>query len=344
MTRWIAALIVSATVAACTATADPVTIVRTDTLRIRDTVRIVDTVSAKRTMYAPVLAAQGLGGESGHLVAMTADAEGALVAGQRGLIQRMDGSVVADLTAYLPNPPTGFGGLFNVVAHQGRVFVFYSTTDSLAVVAELVAGVPQPLITSARYRVQHYGGGLDAAGDYLYAAFGDGQHFQGEGETSGLFGRLVRVHLTTLAVDTIARGLRSPWKIDVAGDSVWIADTGAFLWEEINRVAVTDRSVHLGWPHQEGLHCHVSDCSPYRPPLLTYPTAAFGCSAVVGGVVWRGRYWYTDFCEAWFRSTDGADVYHEFDLPGQVIGFGTVGERLYVLGYQGGRVWEVTLR
>jgi hypothetical protein len=249
--------------------------------------------------------------------------------------------VVHDLAAYLPNPPTAFGGLFNIVAHGGRLFAFYSTTDSLAVVAEILDGAPRPLITSTKYRVQHYGGGLAAEGDHLYAAFGDGQHFQGEGETPGLHGRLVRLSLSTGAVDTLARGLRSPWRIAIHRDSVWIADTGAYLWEEVDRVSVGERSVHLGWPHMEGPHCHVADCSPYRAPILAYPTAAYGCSAVVGGPIWRDRYWFTDFCEAWFRSWDGGDVFLEFDLPGHVVSFGQVGETLYVVGYEGGRVWEV---
>ncbi|MBI2361442.1 MAG: hypothetical protein HYV04_21455 [Deltaproteobacteria bacterium] len=317
-------------------------VIRTDTLLVTDTVVRSDTIRPTRIWYRPVLVAEGHGGISGQLTGITSDSVGILIAEQRGSIERLDGRQVFDLSPYLPKPATYFGGLFNILYHAGRLFAFYSTTDSLAVISEVLRdGSVRPLLRSAKYRVQHYGGGLAAQGDYLYVALGDGQHFQGEGETTGLYGRLLRLDLRTGAMDTIAKGLRSPWRIALQNDSIWIADTGAFLWEEVNRVSVNDRRVHLGWPHMEGNFCRVDDCSSYQRPVYTYPTAAFGCSAIIGGYVWRGRYWFTDFCEAWFRSIGEDGVRHEFDLAGEVTGFGLVGEDLYVIGFQQGRVWKV---
>ena len=68
----------------------------------------------------------------------------------------------------------------------------------------------------------------------------------------------------------------------------------------------------------------------------------FGCTALLGGAVWEGEYWFTDLCEAWIRSTpDGRTITHHFDLPGRISGIRNVDGRLLVLGYDGGKVWEI---
>ena len=97
-----------------------------------------------------------------------------------------------------------------------------------------------------------------------------------------------------------ALGLRNPWRMALAGDSLFIADAGDRLTEEINALDLRNPGDDFGWGIAEGTTCYVSDCSGLTPPLYSYPTGP-NCATVIGGAMYRGRFWFADYCEGWVR-------------------------------------------
>jgi len=110
-----------------------------------------------------------------------------------------------------------------------------------------------------------------------------------------------------------AYGLRNPWRFcfDPPAGTLYIADVGQNLWEEIDVVKADRAGLDYGWNVMEGDHCYRSrDCdrSGRVAPLVEYGHDD-GCS-VTGGFVYRGRrmpdlvghYFYADYCHGWIRS------------------------------------------
>ncbi len=110
-----------------------------------------------------------------------------------------------------------------------------------------------------------------------------------------------------------ATGLRNPFRITFSpGGELFINDTGAQDWEEINKgVAGAD----YGWPVREGrcLRASTTSCPPPGPgftdPYFTYRHAA-GCEAITGGTFapstwpapYGGSYFFGDYvCGSIFR-------------------------------------------
>ncbi|MEL6906541.1 MAG: PQQ-dependent sugar dehydrogenase, partial [Planctomycetota bacterium] len=111
-------------------------------------------------------------------------------------------------------------------------------------------------------------------------------------------------------------GLRHPWKwdIDEVDGSMWIADVGQAVAEEIDYVPPGAMGLNFGWSVLEGTDCfaHSSGCpggveTDCASPALTPPAFEYGHGlgfSVTGGAVYRGslmpevfgRYFFTDFC------------------------------------------------
>jgi len=321
---------------ACTRTVVETELVeRVDTLRVVDTVVVVDTIRDAPPPYEVVLVAEGLGAMSGHLTDAVMTAAGPLVSEQRGLVQALDGSEVWRLSV----PASEFGGLLGLAVLEGTLYAAYSDSLERLTVSDREGRV---VYRSAPYGIKHFGGGLAAHGGRLLLGYGNGVDFTGPGDPR--HGGVVSIDPATLRVDTLAVGLRSPFKLAVWNDTLVVSSSGEFLHEGIYRFGLSSPSVtDFGYPAWEGPVCHVAaPCPPRTPPWYTYPTAAFGCSAVVGGAVWDGLYWFGDFCEGWIR-TLGPDgrVTHRLDLPGRISGLKTLGADLYVIGYDKGRVWRI---
>lgn len=109
--------------------------------------------------------------------------------------------------------------------------------------------------------------------------------------------------------EIVINGVRNPWRFSFdTDDSLWIADVGQNVIEEINHLPADDiDGANLGWSGYEGSEPYL-DGDGRRPedpwmPLFEYSHDGGNCS-VTGGFVYRGTaiedlqgaYLFADFC------------------------------------------------
>ncbi len=153
----------------------------------------------------------------------------------------------------------------------------------------------------------HNGGQLQFGPDgKLYVGMGDG----GSGgdpqnraqNLSERLGKLLTINVSSSRpiVAIAGYGLRNPWRFsfDKSGN-LYIGDVGQSAWEEIDYTPRSSPGLeNYGWNVYEGTHTFESK-SPNDAGKLVMPVAEYshsdGCS-VTGGYVWKGRYYYGDFC------------------------------------------------
>ncbi|WP_082591481.1 sorbosone dehydrogenase family protein [Duganella sp. Root198D2] len=281
-------------------------------------------------------------------------------------------------------------------AQNGRFFIYYTDKFSNIAIDEVkvsanadiadagtlkrIITIPHPTYTN------HYGGMLAFGADgYLYAGTGDGG---GAGDPGGnaqnldsLLGKLLRLKVDDVVAplynvpsdnpfvgqagkrgEIWAYGLRNPWRFafDSATASLYVADVGQELREEVNVVPAGLKPANYGWNIMEGGSCYnAATCSQQglTLPVFDYQHGANnanGCS-ITGGFVYRGtalpelagRYLYSDYCKGFLKSflyTNGA-VSDSKDWAvgdiGQVPGFGqdAAGE-LYITSANG-KVYQI---
>ena len=244
-------------------------------------------------------------------------------------------------------------------AANGQVFVCYDANNGSSgvdtVLARLTRLASDPYVLDAAsfseiLRVpqdgrSHGGGALrfDASG-MLILGIGDGQPggdpFCRAQDPSNFLGSMLRIDVdgaapygipddnpfvgvAGYAPETLHFGLRNPWKwdIDDVTGSMWIADVGQFMNEEVNHIPAGTVGLNFGWSVLEGTDCFAHphfcpsgiavDCddSSLTPPVFEYDRS-LGCS-VTGATVYRGamipeldgRYLFTDFCSKRVWST-----------------------------------------
>ena len=153
----------------------------------------------------------------------------------------------------------------------------------------------------------HNGGQLQFGPDgRLYVGMGDG----GSGgdpenraqDLSTRLGKLLKIDVNsrTAGVSIAGYGLRNPWRFsfDKSGN-LYIGDVGQGDWEEVDYTPRSSPGVeNYGWDVYEGTH-QFETKSPNSAGHLVMPVAEYshssGCS-ISGGYVWKGRYYYGDFC------------------------------------------------
>jgi glucose/arabinose dehydrogenase len=235
----------------------------------------------------------------------------------------------------------GEQGLLGLAFHpdfeqNGRLFVNYTDVNGDTVVSELRApdgrsADPEServLLQIDQPGPNHNGGQLVFGPDgYLFVATGDGGGISGEGNgqnLSTLLGKLLRIDVDArnagaygippdnpFANEPGARpeiwayGLRNPWRFsfDDARETLWVADVGSTLFEEVNRVRADRGGLNYGWSRMEGRDCIRGNCrsgSTIQP--ITGYDHGVGCS-VTGGYVYggpernlRGGYLFSDYC------------------------------------------------
>ena len=153
----------------------------------------------------------------------------------------------------------------------------------------------------------HNGGQLEFGPDgRLYVGMGDGGS-GGDPENraqnlSSRLGKLLQINVDSrrLSVSIAGYGLRNPWRFsfDKSGN-LYIGDVGQNAWEEIDYTPRSSPGLeNYGWDVYEGTHPFESK-SPNSAGHLVMPVAEYshskGCS-VTGGYVWKGRYYYGDYC------------------------------------------------
>jgi glucose/arabinose dehydrogenase len=205
-----------------------------------------------------------------------------------------------------------------------RLYVDYVGRDRDVHVVEYRAGGGRALPSTARELLHvvipsksldnHYGGQLAFGPDgFLYVGIGDGTAKAAAQDPESLLGKLVRIdpRRDPVQPEIVAYGLRNPWRFsfDRATGDLSVGDVGADTWEEVDYLPRGTRwPVDFGWPAYGG-RARLDEPAPAAPgklvfPALVYRHARNGCSAVVGGYVYRGRglaslrgrYVYGDFC------------------------------------------------
>ena len=237
-------------------------------------------------------------------------------------------------------------------AQNGKFYIYYTDKFSNIAIDEVkvTAGNADLADASSLKRLitiphpgynNHFGGALTFGADgYLYAGTGDGG---GAGDPNGnaqnldsLLGKLLRLKvddpqppLYLVPPDNPfagaqdkrgeiwAYGLRNPWRIafDNASTSLYIADVGQELHEEVDVVASSLKPANYGWNIMEGSSCYnAASCAQagLTLPVFSYDHGANnanGCS-ITGGFVYRGaampelagRYLYSDYCKGFLKS------------------------------------------
>lgn len=284
-------------------------------------------------------------------------------------------------------------GLLSLALHpafreNGRFFVAYTNREggtnisefSALVGAASRAATERIVLTVAKPGAPHHGGQLQFGprDGYLYIATGDGGE-SGEPtrrarDLMSPLGKILRIDVngampyalpadnpfmgrTDALGEVWARGLRNPWRFsfDRATADLYIADVGAYTWEEIDVVRASDAAgADFGWDTMEGRSCYkprtLCDRTGLTEPTLAYGREA-GCS-VIGGYVYRGNgfpallgsYVFGDFCTGriWKLTGSGRRDGEKVLLLDTDLSISTFGEgedgALYVADYLRGNV------
>ena len=238
--------------------------------------------------------------------AVQRDSQGLLLALQTGLVVRLNGSIVHDFRTQVPADLNLVGGLLNFLVVGARHFVFLTTGDNdHTLVAEILGTRLDTLMLTTDLKVEHHGGGLAWYKGKLIAAIGEGD--SGTGRGPGVAGKILSIDPSTRRIDILASGLRNPWRIALAGDSLWITDAGDRMSEEVNVLDLRTPGADFGWGISEGTSCTAASCAGVRWPVFSYPTG-LGCSTVVGAAWYGARLWFADYCQRWVSTLDRAGI------------------------------------
>ena len=209
------------------------------------------------------------------------------------------------------------------------------------------------LLTIDQPYSNHNGGDLVMADDgTILVATGDG----GSGgdpervalDDTSLLGKVVRIDPRNGATTLVARGLRNPWRIDLHGDDLWLADVGQNEIEEVNvlrNVSSATDVVSFGWSAFEGPERFNDDqpSSGHRGPLTWYEHGDEGCSISGGAVATSGtlagRYVFGDYCSGriWSIDAGGDEVSRilHFDAVSELVAIARAHDDLYALSLSG---------
>ena len=242
-----------------------------------------------------------------------------------------------------------------------RAYVNYTDSRGDTVIAafdvdasgSITRGSLRILLTIDQPYSNHNGGDLVVADDgTILVATGDG----GAGgdpervslDDTSLLGKVVRIDPRNGATTLVARGLRNPWRIDLHGDDLWLADVGQSAIEEVNvlrSVSTVSDVVSFGWSAFEGPE-RFNDDQPadgHRAPLTWYEHGDDGCSISGGAVAvsgtLRGRYVFGDYCSGriWSIPADSDEVsriLHADDVS-ELVAIARANDDLYVLSLKG---------
>jgi glucose/arabinose dehydrogenase len=261
-------------------------------------------------------------------------------------------------------------------ATNGRFYVNYTDRKGDTRVVEFDRALHErELLFVEQPFKNHNGGDLVFGPDgKLYIGLGDGGWANdpyGNGQDpDALLAKMLRLDVDQPGrpkVETVARGLRNPWRyaFDRRTGDLYIADVGQDRWEEID-VAPAGTLVgrNFGWKTMEGLHCRSGrscDRTGLTLPVVEYNHKA-GCS-VTGGFVYRGKllplldgaYFYADYCTALVRSfrwqggrvVDAWDWRATLDPEQQLASISSFGEdadgELYIVSLDG-VIWALRPR
>jgi glucose/arabinose dehydrogenase len=252
-------------------------------------------------------------------------------------------------------------GLLSVVFHPGypdgqRLYASFTDLAGDSHVVEIgPQGERELLLVDQPYENHNGGHVLFGPDGLLYLGLGDGGgSFDPEARSQNQgtrLGKLLRADVDSEPVEweTVALGLRNPWRLSFDDGDLWIGDVGQDLWEEVNVVRGFDGTtlLNFGWDVYEGTE-RVEEHA-LGPGRLVEPVAVYGhdlgCSITGGHVVAEGslagRYVYGDFCSGRIFSLDaetGQDVREEPITVDGLTSFGRDAEGRTLLVAADGRI------
>lgn len=221
---------------------------------------------------------------------------------------------------------------------NGEFFMYYTEVPHISVISRFKVSKDNPnkadpaseeqLLRIPQPYWNHNGGTICFGPDgYLYIGLGDGgsandPHKNGQNPKTVL-GKILRIDVDhkdegkkyavpkdnpwvgvkDAAPEAFAMGIRNTWRMsfDRKTGTLWQADVGQDLWEEIN---IITKGGNYGWNLREGMH-KFKDGSDAKPELIE-PIWEYHHSigkSITGGVVYRGKkvpelegcYLYGDF-------------------------------------------------
>lgn len=270
---------------------------------------------------------------------------------------------------------------------NGYVYVDRTSADGNVQVVRYTVSPSQPdqvdmataatVMTVPKRSKYHNGGQLAFGPDgYLYIAVGDDEQSEQAQALSSLWGKILRVDVTSAPPYTIpptnpfvnvpnARGeiwnygLRNPWRFgfDRQTGDLWIGDVGDARWEEVDfQPASSGGGENYGWPILEGNEC--VDPSQCDQTGLVAPVVTYGHDmncAIMGGTVYRGAsapklagaYIFGDLCTGGIFTVRGsADTgWKRVELGFNPIKISSFGEdaqgEMYVVDLQSGVIYKI---
>ena len=293
----------------------------------------------------------------------------------------------------------GERGLLGLAFHPDfesnhKLFAYYTENGGDLVITQLTANsgntavsasTADPLITIEHSSHPNHNGGqlLFGPDGYLYIFTGDGGG-AGDPDENGqdknaTLGKVLRIEPnldggfttpsdnpfdgSTPGNDAVwDYGMRNPWRasFDRANGTLWIADVGQGLYEEINREPATSSGgLNYGWDCREGLHTYADQTpgitcpgSGFTGPIAEYNHSGGNCS-VTGGFVYRGgvfedligQYVLGDYCSGrmWtLQSGAGSPslVFHR-DTSALITSFGETEKGELYMTDRAGRLYRV---
>lgn len=271
---------------------------------------------------------------------------------------------------------------------NGRFFVYYTRAPGLlSVVSEFRVSKDDPdtadpqseqvLLTIEQPFKNHNGGSIEFGPDgYLYIGMGDGgsandPHDNGQNAET-LLGTILRIDVDNKADgknygipqdnpfvgkagadEVYAYGFRNVWRLgfDRKTGTLWAADVGQDLWEEVN---IVEKGGNYGWSGYEGLHPFGDWSTLGSTPIApVWEYSHQDGKSITGGTVYRGtsapqlegHYLYADYVSGklWALKVDDAgNVQGNFAIPAEnlaVVAYGEDedGEMYFGVGATDGR-------
>lgn len=234
------------------------------------------------------------------------------------------------LIATYPVQTTFECGLHSVLRWGERLCVCLSSPDSKQRVicdSDTLLEVSYTAPLSARHRG---GDMLLHPSGILLVSLGYGGNPIHAQDTSDYRGKIIAITDTSTYIYTL--GLRNGWKMDIKGDTLYIADAGDHAMEEIDRIDTS--GLNLGWPCTEGTIVHDTTCGVTMGPLYTYPRDKTGI-CIIGGKYFRGAYWWCDnFYEfGGYTYDDSTNV--KIPCPQYPVGMYVHGDTIFAYDYTG---------
>lgn len=287
----------------------------------------------------------------------------------------------------------GERGLLGLAFHpdyatNGFFYVFYNNTAGNITVARYTvstnpdvadAGSEKLMLSIPKPFDNNNGGSIHFAPDgNLWISTGDG----GSGgdpnnnaqNKNSLLGKMLRIDVNssgpynippgnpfvgTDGADEIwSYGMRNAWKFsfDLTTDNVMLADVGQGVFEEINRMPISQAGINYGWRCYEGNNAYnTTGCA--AASTMTFPVAVYdhsgGKCSITGGYVYRGsiypalfgKYIFSDYCSRQIvvMSSDGSITWSAAFAGNNFATFGEdFNKELYVAAINNGTIYKVS--